>query len=71
MTGVVNKFQRILGLKAPQGLRYLVHIPEAQRPVVFVTHMEQLAQLLRLPADTLRPPRDTGGRDFAEQIRSR
>ena len=40
MTGVINKFQRILGLKAPQGLRYLVHIPEAQRPVVFVTHME-------------------------------
>lgn len=40
MTGVVNKFQRILGLKAPQRLRYFVDIPEAERPVVFVTHME-------------------------------
>lgn len=40
MTGVINKFQRILGLKAPHGLRYLIHIPEAERPVVFVTHME-------------------------------
>lgn len=41
MTGVINKFQRILGLKAnsrcgscPQNL------PEEERPVVFVTHME-------------------------------
>jgi selenocysteine lyase/cysteine desulfurase len=40
MTGVVNKFQRILGLKAPQGLRRFVDIPESQRPVVFITHME-------------------------------
>ncbi len=40
MTGAMNKFQRILGLKAPEGLRKYVVIPEAQRPVVFVTHME-------------------------------
>ena len=40
MTGVINKFQRILGLKAPQGLRRFVDIPEAERPVVFITHME-------------------------------
>ncbi|HSM99913.1 MAG TPA: aminotransferase class V-fold PLP-dependent enzyme [Rudaea sp.] len=40
MTGVVNKFQRILGLKAPQGLRRFVEIPEDERPVVFITHME-------------------------------
>jgi selenocysteine lyase/cysteine desulfurase len=40
MTGMVNKFQRILGLKAPQGLRRYVQIPEAERPVVFVTHLE-------------------------------
>ncbi|MGE4593937.1 MAG: aminotransferase class V-fold PLP-dependent enzyme [Gammaproteobacteria bacterium] len=37
MTGVVNKFQRILGFRsnAPQH-----HLKEAERPVVFVTHME-------------------------------
>ena len=40
MTGAVNKFQRILGLKAPQGLRRYIDMPEAERPVVFVTHME-------------------------------
>lgn len=40
MTGVVNKFQRILGLKAPQGLRRFLDIAEADRPIVFITHME-------------------------------
>ncbi len=40
MTAAVNKFQRILGLKAPQGLRHFIQLPEAERPVVFVTHME-------------------------------
>jgi selenocysteine lyase/cysteine desulfurase len=40
MTGVINKFQRILGLKAPQGLRRFVDIPEVERPVVFITHLE-------------------------------
>jgi len=40
MTGVVNKLQRILGLKAPQELRRFVRLPEAERPVVFVTHLE-------------------------------
>jgi len=40
MTGAVNKFQRILGLKIPERLRNLVDIPENERPVVFVSHME-------------------------------
>ncbi len=40
MTAAVNKLQRILGLKAPQGLRKYIDIPERDRPVVFVTHME-------------------------------
>lgn len=40
MTGVINKFQRILGLKAPQGLRRFLEIAAAERPVVFITHME-------------------------------
>lgn len=40
MTGAINKFQRILGLKAPEGLRRYLDIPDAERPVVFVTHME-------------------------------
>ncbi len=40
MTGVVNKFQRILGLKIPENLRQYTDIPEEIRPVVFITHME-------------------------------
>lgn len=40
MTGVVNKFQRILGLKVPENLRKYIDIPDEIKPVVFVTHME-------------------------------
>lgn len=40
MTGVINKLQRILGLRAPERLMDQVRIPEAERPVVFITHME-------------------------------
>ena len=40
MTGVVNKFQRILGLKVPENLKAHIDIPEEMRPVVFITHME-------------------------------
>ena len=40
MTGVVNKFQRILGLKIPENLKDYIDIPEEIRPVVFVSHME-------------------------------
>ena len=32
MTGAVNKFQRILGLKAPQGLRRYIDMPGARAP---------------------------------------
>ena len=41
MTGVINKFQRILGLKVSENLRELADaIPEQKKPVVFITHME-------------------------------
>ena len=40
MTSVVNKFQRILGLKVPENLSKYTKIPNEIRPVVFVTHME-------------------------------
>ncbi|PID69489.1 MAG: selenocysteine lyase [Flavobacteriales bacterium] len=40
MTGVVNKLQRILGLRLPENLKEKVQIPENERPVVFITHME-------------------------------
>lgn len=40
MTTVVNKFQRILGLKIPENLKQFTIVPEALKPVVFVSHME-------------------------------
>lgn len=40
MTGVVNKFQRILGLRVHEKYRDQVLPAEKERPVVFVTHME-------------------------------
>ena len=41
MTGVINKFQRILGLKVTENLKDLMDtIPDAKKPVVFITHME-------------------------------
>ncbi|WP_407557021.1 aminotransferase class V-fold PLP-dependent enzyme [Winogradskyella sp. 4-2091] len=40
MTGVVNKFQRILGLKVPENLKEFTTIPDEMRPVVFISHME-------------------------------
>lgn len=40
MTGAINKWQRILGLRIPEQYRYTTQIPQAQCPVAFVTHME-------------------------------
>jgi selenocysteine lyase/cysteine desulfurase len=40
MTGAVNKLQRILGWRVPEGLQHQEPRPEAERPVVFITHME-------------------------------
>ncbi|WNJ17750.1 aminotransferase class V-fold PLP-dependent enzyme [Pontibacter sp. G13] len=40
MTGVVNKLQRILGLKLHESFLDQVEIAKKNRPVVFVTHME-------------------------------
>lgn len=40
MTGAINKFQRILGLKVPEQIKDYVEIKEEDRPIVFVSHME-------------------------------
>ena len=40
MTGVVNKFQRILGLRIPENLKEFTAIPDAIKPIVFISHME-------------------------------
>jgi selenocysteine lyase/cysteine desulfurase len=40
MTGVVNKFQRILGLRIPENLKAFTIIPKELKPIVFISHME-------------------------------
>jgi selenocysteine lyase/cysteine desulfurase len=40
MTGVTNKFQRILGLKIHEKYKDQIHFEENDKPVVFISHME-------------------------------
>ena len=40
MTGAINKFQRILGIKVNENLKDHTEIPEHKRPIIFVSHME-------------------------------
>ncbi len=40
MTAVVNKFQRLLGMRINEQLQKYTHIPDEEKPVVFLTHME-------------------------------
>ena len=40
MTGAINKFQRILGLKVSENLKAHTQVPNELKPVVFVSHME-------------------------------
>lgn len=40
MTGVVNKLQRILGLRIAENLKEFTQIPQAVKPIVFISHME-------------------------------
>ncbi|MCA0131767.1 aminotransferase class V-fold PLP-dependent enzyme [Winogradskyella alexanderae] len=64
MTGVVNKFQRILGLKVPENLRKFTEIPDEIRPVVFISHMEhhsnQTSWLETMAKVEVVPPNENG-----------
>jgi selenocysteine lyase/cysteine desulfurase len=40
MTGVINKFQRILNFRIPERWRNRVDVQPEERPIVLVTHME-------------------------------
>jgi selenocysteine lyase/cysteine desulfurase len=62
MTRVINKFQRILGLKINP--EYQTRIPKEDRPVVFITHMEhhsnQTSWLETIAEVEIIPPDETG-----------
>ncbi len=40
MTGAVARFQRLLNLRIPEKYSPYVNLPDSEKPVVFVTHME-------------------------------
>ncbi|MCL5129834.1 aminotransferase class V-fold PLP-dependent enzyme [Algibacter sp. L4_22] len=40
MTGAINKFQRILGIKLNENLKDSTKVPDEKRPIIFVSHME-------------------------------
>ncbi|SDN74268.1 aminotransferase class V-fold PLP-dependent enzyme [Bacillus sp. OK048] len=40
MTSVMNKLQRLLGLRVPEQWKDSIKIAERERPIVFLTHME-------------------------------
>ena len=64
MTGVINKFQRILGLKLHESFKEYVHIEEEDIPVVFITHMEhhsnQTSWIETIADVVIVPPDDKG-----------
>ena len=63
MTGVVNKFQRILGLKIHERYKSLIE-NQLEQPVVFVSHMEhhsnQTSWLETIAEVVVIPPDDNG-----------
>jgi selenocysteine lyase/cysteine desulfurase len=72
MTGVINKFQRILGLRVPERLQAYVQLPDAERPVVFITHMEHHSNQtswLETLAEVVVVPPDDDGRCCLENLR--
>jgi selenocysteine lyase/cysteine desulfurase len=40
MTSVINKFQRMLGMRVPEKIKARMQISAKERPVIFLTHME-------------------------------
>lgn len=45
-TGAVNKLLRIMGLRLPEWLQESYFCPPAERPVIFISHMEHHSNLL-------------------------
>jgi selenocysteine lyase/cysteine desulfurase len=64
MTAVVNKFQRILGIRVPEKYKQQLVIKEEERPIIFVTHMEHHSNhtswLETLGDGLVLPPETTG-----------
>ncbi|SMG43542.1 Selenocysteine lyase/Cysteine desulfurase [Marivirga sericea] len=75
MTGVVNKFQRILGLRIHESFKNAIEIEDVDRPVIFITHMEHHSNQtswIETIADVVIVPPDEDGlislKNFREKI---
>ncbi len=64
MTGVVNKFQRILGLKIHESFKEQICLSEEDKPIVFISHMEhhsnQTTWIETIADVVIIPPNDEG-----------
>jgi selenocysteine lyase/cysteine desulfurase len=73
MTSVINKFQRMLGIRVPEKIKANVHIKGKNRPVIFLTHMEhhsnQTSWLETLAEVVIIPP-DTNGKIDVNRLKS-
>lgn len=73
MTGVVNKFQRILGLKINENLKNYTTIPDDLKPIIFISHMEHHSNQtswLETIADVEVVPADENGLVSVENFES-
>ena len=73
MTGVVNKLQRILGLKVHESLRDFLNISEENKPIIFITHMEHHSNQtswIETIADVVVVPPDEKGLVSIENFRA-
>ena len=70
MTGAIAKLQRILGVRCPEQLKPYVNIPNEQKPIIFLTHMEhhsnQTSWLESLCEVIIIPPTKDGLPDLEE-----
>jgi selenocysteine lyase/cysteine desulfurase len=72
MTGVINKFQRILGMRVYEKYKDLIHFEKNEKPIVFVSHMEHHSNQtswLETLADVRVIPPDENGLVSIEQFK--
>lgn len=73
MTSVVNKLQRLLGLRVPDYIKKKLSLPENERPIIFVSHMEHHSNYLSWKetiGDVIMLPPDKNGCVNVHELKS-
>jgi len=72
MTSVMNKFQRLLGIRVHEQWKSRLALPESERPIIFITHMEhhsnQTSWLETLGDVVILPPDQDGKVDCNQLV---